>query len=70
MGKTAKMGDFADPRQRVRFNKNGRLSFIKVGKGNPDAIKPQQGKLASCAKQNKGLPIGEFRKKMGTCLRK
>lgn len=66
MAKTIKVGDLANPNVRVRMYK-GKMGFIKVGKGNPDAIKAQQGVLASCARSAKGLKGAAFKAEVKKC---
>lgn len=67
--KTIKPGDLANPSLRVRIFKN-KMGFVHVGKGNPEAIKGQQNKLASCAKSAAGLKGEQFKAKVRTCAKK
>lgn len=69
MGKTIKPGDLADPKLRIRIFKN-KMGFTHVGEGNPDAIKGQQSKLASCARSAKGLKGAEFKAAVKKCAKK
>ena len=70
MAKTIKVGELANPKIRVRFGKNGKMGFIKVGEGNLAMIKGQQGVLTSCAKSNKGLRGQAFKNGMKSCMKK
>ena len=69
MARTVKVGDLANPQMRVRMH-NGKMSFIKVGKGNPQAIKAQQERLTSCARSAAGLKGQAFRDKVKSCAKK
>lgn len=69
MARTVKVGDLADPQMRVRMHK-GKMSFIKVGKGNPQAIKAQQERLTACARSAAGMKGAAFKAKVKSCLRK
>jgi hypothetical protein len=68
--KTIKPGQLGDPSVRVRFGKDGKMGFIHVGKGNPDAIRGQQAKLTTCARSAKGKKGVEFKNAVKSCLRK
>jgi hypothetical protein len=70
ISKTIKVGELANPKIRVRFGKNGKMGFIKVGEGNPNAIKGQQGVLSQCAKSSAGLKGAAFKAKMKTCMKR
>jgi hypothetical protein len=67
MGKTIRPGQMGDPQMRIGFSKKGGMRFLKVGKGNPEAIKAQQQKLASCAKSAAGLKGAAFKAKVKSC---
>ena len=69
MARTVRVGDLADPRMRVRMH-NGEMGFIRVGKGNPQAIKAQQERMTSCARGAAGLKGAAFKAKVKSCLRK
>ena len=60
----------ADPQMRIGFNKKGGMRFLKVGKGNPDAIRGQQQILAACAKDARGLKGAAFKARVKSCLKK
>lgn len=70
LSKTIKVGELANPKIRVRFGKNGKMGFIKVGEGNPMAIKGQQGVLTSCAKSAKGMKGAAFKAEMKKCMKR
>jgi hypothetical protein len=71
MAKTIKPSQMADPSLRIGIKKGGMgLRFLHVGKGNPKAIKEQQGKLASCARAAKGLKGQAFRDEVKKCAKK
>jgi len=69
MGTTVKLSEMGNPQLRVRV-RGGKWGFIKVGQGNPDAIKAQRDVLTSCAKSAKGLKGTAFRQKVSACMRK
>lgn len=69
MPRTASFADLSNPRMRVRV-RNGKFGFIKVGTGNPDAIKGQQDVLSSCARSAKGLKGAQFKAKVKACMKK
>jgi len=71
MPRTIKPGDMGDPSLRIGIKKGGMgMRFLHVTNGNPEKIKAQQGVLASCAKQAKGLKGMAFRKEVTRCAKK
>ena len=70
MGKTIKPGDLSNPQMRIGFNKQGGMRFLKVSKGNPEAIRGQQQRLAACAKDARGLKGAAFKAKVKACAKK
>ena len=70
MSKTIRPGQMGDPQMRIGFSKNGGMRFLKVSKGNPEAIKGQQQRLASCAKSAAGLKGAAFKAKVKACAKK
>ncbi len=69
MPRTIPVGKLGDPQTRVRMYK-GKMGFITVGKGNPQAIKAQQERLTSCARSAAGMKGAAFKAKVKSCLRK
>ena len=69
MARTIPVGKLGDPQTRVRMH-NGKMGFITVGKGNPQAIKAQQERMTSCARGAAGLKGAAFKAKVKSCLRK
>lgn len=69
MARTIPVGKLGDPQTRVRMH-NGKMGFITVGKGNPQAIKAQQERLTSCARSAAGLKGQAFKAKVKSCLKK
>ena len=70
MAKTIRPGQLADPQMRIGFSKQGGMRFLKVGKGNPEAIRGQQQRLAACAKDARGLKGAAFKAKVKACAKK
>jgi len=70
MVKTIRPGQLADPQMRIGFSKQGGMRFLKVSKGNPEAIRGQQQRLAACAKDARGLKGPAFRAKVKACAKK
>lgn len=70
MPKTIKPGQMGDPQMRIGFSKSGGMRFLRVSKGNPDAIRGQQQRLAACAKDARGLKGAAFKAKVKACARK
>lgn len=70
MARTIRPGQLADPQMRIGFSKQGGMRFLKVSKGNPEAIRGQQQRLAACAKDARGLKGDAFKAKVKACARK
>jgi len=70
MVKTIRPGQLADPQMRIGFSKQGGMRFLKVSRGNPEAIRGQQQRLAACAKDARGLKGAAFKAKVKACARK
>jgi len=70
MARTIRPGQLADPQMRIGFSKQGGMRFLKVSKGNPEAIRGQQQRLAACAKDARGLKGAAFKAKVKACARK
>lgn len=70
MVKTIRPGQLADPQMRIGFSKQGGMRFLKVSKGNPEAIRGQQQRLAACAKDARGLKGAAFKAKVKACAKK
>lgn len=70
MVRTIRPGQLADPQMRIGFSKQGGMRFLKVSKGNPEAIRGQQQRLAACAKDARGLKGAAFKAKVKACARK
>lgn len=70
MPRTIRPGQMADPQMRIGFSRDGGMTFKKVSKGNPDAIRGQQQRLAACARDAKGLKGAAFKAKVKSCARK
>ena len=70
MVKTIRPGQLADPQMRIGFAKQGGMRFLKVSKGNPEAIRGQQQRLAACAKDARGLKGAAFKAKVKACAKK
>jgi len=70
MVRTIRPGQLADPQMRIGFSKQGGMRFLKVSKGNPEAIRGQQQRLAACAKDARGLKGAAFKAKVKACAKK
>lgn len=70
MVKTIRPGQLADPQMRIGFSKQGGMRFLKVSRGNPEAIRGQQQRLAACAKDARGLKGAAFKAKVKACAKK
>ena len=70
MPKTIKVNEIGNPQLRIGMKKGGGMRFLHVGKGNPEAIKGQQNKLASCAKSASGLKGKAFKDKVKSCAKR
>ena len=70
MARTIRPGQLADPQMRIGFSKQGGMRFLKVSKGNPEAIRGQQQRLAACAKDARGLKGAAFKAKVKACAKK
>jgi len=55
---------------RIGFSKQGGMRFLRVSKGNPEAIRGQQQRLAACAKDARGLKGAAFKAKVKACAKK